>query len=94
VIHDASSSRFECPLGDEPPATLTYRLVGHRATFDHTFVPESARGRGIAAALVRAGLEEARRRGWQVVPQCSYVSTFLERHPEFADIVRPRPASA
>jgi predicted GNAT family acetyltransferase len=55
--------------------------------FTHTFVPDALRGRGIAAVLVRTALEEARRTGRRVVPRCSYVAEFIQRHPEFRDLV-------
>ncbi|HTL66528.1 MAG TPA: GNAT family N-acetyltransferase [Lacunisphaera sp.] len=53
----------------------------------HTLVPPELRGRGVAEALVRAALAEARARGWRVVPQCSYVAKFIERHAEFQDLL-------
>lgn len=82
VQHNSERRQFEAHL-DGHLAYLTYTFQGQSVSFDHTFVPEELRGKGIAAALVREGLEEARRRDWKVVPQCSYVAAFLERHPEF-----------
>jgi predicted GNAT family acetyltransferase len=86
VQHNAEGRRFETQI-DGKPAYLTYTFQGDAVCFDHTFVPEEGRGKGVAAALVREGLEEARRRQWKIVPACSYVATFIERHPEFADLV-------
>ena len=68
-------------------ALLTYVREGGRVVFDHTYVPEQFRGKGVAAALVRAALNEAREQRWRIVPQCSYVAAFIERHPEFASLV-------
>jgi hypothetical protein len=66
---------------------VTDAFRGGSVCFDHTFVPDEFRGQGVAAALVREALEEARRRHWRIVPQCSCVAAFLGRHPEFADLV-------
>jgi hypothetical protein len=41
----------------------------------------------MATTLVRAALREARQRRWKIVPRCSYVAGFIERNPEFADLV-------
>lgn len=89
VTHDALSRRFEVRVGDHPLAFLSYLLEGNRAVFEHTFVPTELRGKGIAANLVRTALEEARQRGWRVVPRCSFVTAFIKRNPQFADLMAP-----
>ena len=81
IQHDAAAHRFEA-LVDGHKAVAEYELSGNEMIFTHTFVPPGLRGRGIAEKLVRAGLDEARRRGRTIVPRCSYVAQFLERHPE------------
>ena len=86
VQHDSKRQRFETQL-DGRPAYLTYTFRGNSVFFDHTFVPEEFRGKGVAAALAREGLEEARKQGWKIVPRCSYVVAFIKRHPEFSDLL-------
>jgi len=68
---------------------VSYRLEGGRCTLEHTFVPDALRGQGVAAALVAAALDEARRRGWTIVPACSYVAAFLQRRAEYNDLLDP-----
>lgn len=87
IVHNVSLRLFEDQIGDGPSPFLSYTFEGDCVVFDHTFVPEALRGRGIAAKLARAALEEARQRRWKVVPRCSYVAAFINRHPEFADLV-------
>lgn len=48
-------------------------------TIDHTYVDWRYRGEGLAAELVRAAVEEIRRRGGQVRAVCSYAAAWLER---------------
>ena len=64
-----------------------YELDGDRMIFTHTVVPPELRGRGIAEKLVRAALAEARTAKRKVVPTCSYVAKFIERHKEYQDLV-------
>ena len=45
-----------------------------------TFVPNVLRGRGVAAALTEQALEYAERSGYSVIPSCSYVERYIERH--------------
>jgi phosphoenolpyruvate-protein phosphotransferase (PTS system enzyme I) len=90
IAHDAATQRFETRAGDDPVSFLSYTFEGDSVLFDHTFVPEALRGRGIASKLVRAALNEARQRRWRIVPRCSYVAAFIKRNSEFADLVSRR----
>lgn len=86
VQHNAAAGRFEAVIGDHT-AVAEYVIHGGRVVFTHTFVPNELRGRGLAEQLVRAGLAWARAERRKVIPQCSYVATFIERHPEFQDLL-------
>ncbi|MES2697869.1 MAG: GNAT family N-acetyltransferase, partial [Verrucomicrobiota bacterium] len=56
-------------------------------TMTHTFVPPELRGKGIAEKLVRAALDYARAEKLRVIPACSYVAMFIERHPEYKPLL-------
>ena len=79
--------RFEMDAGGET-AVAYYALAPGVITFNHTEVPTSLRGRGIASRLVRGALEAARAAHLKVVPRCSFVSAYIARHPEFNDLIR------
>ena len=81
VVHAPESGRFEIRLGDALAVAEYVRGEGE-IVLTRTFVPPELRGRGLAERLVRAALEFARTERLRVVPACSYVSAFLERHPE------------
>ena len=66
---------------------LDYRLSGGVMTILHTEVPHALRGRGLAGQLVRAAFGYAREAGLKVAPRCSYAAEWVERHPEYADLV-------
>ncbi|NGX99477.1 MAG: N-acetyltransferase, partial [Candidatus Afipia apatlaquensis] len=53
----------------------------------HTETPRPLRGRGIASKLVQGALEQIRADGLKVVAGCSFVVDYLEKHPEFTDVV-------
>ena len=86
IRHDTERQRFET-RADGASAYMSYTFRGDLVYFDHTYVPPELRGQGVAAALVRAGLEEARRQHWKVVPSCSYVDAFIRRNPEYEELV-------
>lgn len=68
-------------------AFAQYSLNGDVITFTHTIVPEELEGQGIGGRLVRGALDDARERGLSVVPMCSFVRGYIERHPEYEDLM-------
>lgn len=47
-----------------------------------TYVEEGLRGQGIAAKLMEAAVNSARRRGKKIISQCSYAAAWLAKHPQ------------
>ena len=73
--------------GSDLIGRLTWIERGGARVADHTGVPPELGGRGIAAKLVEALVEDARTQGFKVVPQCSYVAAAFKRHPDWADLL-------
>ena len=86
IDHNAGENRFETTV-DGHQSVAEYELRDGGIVFTHTFVPPELRGRGIAAKLVQHALEYARDQKLRVVPLCSYVADYIERHPEFKPMV-------
>ena len=86
IRDNTALSRFEL---DDSGVTvvLNYTLSGNVMTLAHTETPVAARGRGLASRLVEAVLQQARARGLKIVPRCPFVGDYLEKHPEFRDLV-------
>ena len=84
VRHNATRGRYEL---DTPHglAIAVYHQQGDRLVFTHTEVPSEDEGHGIGSELVRGALDDARRRGFKIVPACSFVVDFVRRHPEYND---------
>ena len=81
-------NRYEL-IQDGKLAILEYRVLENGdVAFTHTFVPSELRGKNIAAILTRFALDDARRQGQKVVPQCSYAAVFMDRNKEYADLRR------
>ena len=72
--------------GIEGIGRLTWVTNGPTRIAEHTLVPESMAGRGVAAKLVEALIADARAEGFRIVPACSYVAAAFARHPEWADL--------
>ncbi len=81
IQHHTARHRFECTVEDRL-CVADYRMAGNVMQMTHTAVHPSLEGRGIAAALVAAALAHARAQGFKVDPQCAYVRSYMQRHPE------------
>jgi len=87
VRHNVAENRFETVV-DGFLSVAEYEFVDDTVVFTHTFVPPELRGRGVAEKLVRPALEWARAEKRHVVPACSYVARFIDRHAEFRSLLR------
>ncbi len=85
ISHNQAQRRFETEV-EGHLAYADYEMDGEVMHFTSTQVPEAIGGRGIAGRLVRTGMDYAREHGHDVVPACSYVAAWLERHPEYEDL--------
>jgi uncharacterized protein len=85
VTHNVPLGRYELET-EHGLAIVVYRQHGDRRIFTHTEVPSADEGKGIGSRLVREALDDTRRRGFKIVPACSFVIDFVRRHPEYADV--------
>ncbi|HVU33924.1 MAG TPA: GNAT family N-acetyltransferase [Opitutaceae bacterium] len=85
VTHNPGANRFEASV-DGHLCVADYQIRAGEIAFTHTFVPPELRGRGIAEKLVRAALEYAKAERLRVVPECSYVASFIRRHREYVQL--------
>jgi uncharacterized protein len=83
ITHDADAGRFE--VADAPEeGQLSFRAADGRLTLLHTEVADEREGEGVGSALVREALAYAQREGLTIVPECAFVASWLERHPDRA----------
>lgn len=78
VTDNPARLRYELVM-DGHVAFADYRIEGGRMIFPHTKVPGPLEGRGVGSRLVKAALADARDRGLEIVPQCSFVAVIAKR---------------
>ncbi len=61
---------------------------GRTVVFTHTEVDEAYEGKGVGGRLARAALDDVRARGLRVIPRCPFVRGWIEKHPEYQDLVQ------
>lgn len=87
VAENAEARRFEAYVSDELAGVLEYIPLAGKIIATHTEVGESFEGRGVGSRLVSATLDQLRADGRVVQPLCPYVTAYLRKHPEYADVV-------
>ena len=86
VTHHPQACRFEARTS-AGLAMCSYRRQGDVLVLHHTEVPPALQGQGVAGELVARTLAWARAQGLRVVPTCSYVASYMRRHPETQDLL-------
>jgi uncharacterized protein len=90
VVDNAAAERYELWVGDLLAGRIVYRSRGEAVALLHTEVSESFEGQGLGGKLVSGALDDLRERGLKLIPICRFVRSYLERHPEQADLVASR----
>jgi predicted GNAT family acetyltransferase len=87
VVDHRGADRYEAFVGGRRAGILTYRRRPDGVVLVHTEVDREFEGRGVGSRLVAGALDDLRARGVGVVPRCPFVAAFVERHPEYRDLV-------
>lgn len=87
ITDNREDHRIEGHVDGELAGVVEYReRSGHRVLL-HTVVEPAFGGQGIGGTLARAALDLARADGTGVVVLCPFIQSWLEKHPEYADLV-------
>ncbi|SNR90319.1 GNAT family N-acetyltransferase [Blastococcus mobilis] len=88
TVRDApEASRYEIRDGEQLLGHADYERRGDTVVFTHTEVDQDSDRKGLGSTLVRAALDDVRAKGGSVLPQCSFVRGWIEKHDDYADLV-------
>jgi hypothetical protein len=87
VRDNTERHRFELDA-DGHVAFSNYKRADGVLTILHTEVPKALEGRGVGSALIRGVLDIARSQGLKIVTVCPFAKSYIDRHPEYADLLR------
>jgi predicted GNAT family acetyltransferase len=80
--------RYELIIEGKTAGHIAYKLGNGSVDMLHTEVEPRHEGEGLASQLARFALDDARSQGLKVVASCSYIAKYIQRHPEYEDVVR------
>jgi len=79
--------RYEIRSDGELAGWLLYGSRPGLIALIHTETRPEFEGKGLASKLVRGALEDARAHDMEVLPFCPFANGWIQRHPEYADLV-------
>jgi predicted GNAT family acetyltransferase len=87
VVNNKAHHRYELTVEGHLAATY-YKISGNVITFIHTEVPPELGGKGVGSKLVKGALDQVRADGFKVIAQCPFVKAYIEKHPDYADLLK------
>ncbi len=87
VRHAPERHRYEVLVDDEVAGFAVYHRRGGRFILVHTEVDDAHAGQGIGSTLARGALDDIRSTGASVLPLCPFIAEWIDRHPDYADLV-------
>jgi uncharacterized protein len=87
VRDNPEESRYEIRDGDRVLGLAAHNRRGDTIVFTHTEVDPDVGESGLGSTLVQGALDDVRTAGLSVIPQCPFVRGWIERHPEYGDLV-------
>lgn len=89
IRHEAldGKGRYHLLVDGVEAGELDYRMQGDVRVYVHTGIRDQYEGQGLAGQLAKHVLDEARADGIQIGATCPYVRGYLEKHPEYQDLL-------
>ena len=86
IKQDTEKNRFVTYV-ESYEAVVEYTLKDNVIDLYRTFTPPELRGKGVAGKLVKYALEYAKENNLKVIPTCSYVRGYIERHENYKELL-------
>jgi len=87
IRDNASESQYEIYVDGQLAGFLTYKLREGTFVAIHTEIDDAYEGQGLGSQLVKQVLADLRDAGLLLKPSCPFVKSYIERHPEYADLI-------
>ena len=89
ITHDTTAKRYLITVDGRDAGYADYIQGDGVRDFHHTVIDSEFRGQGLSKPLIQAALDDTRAAGDKVRPLCSAVAGFIEKHPEYRDLIQP-----
>jgi predicted GNAT family acetyltransferase len=88
VTNNPEAGRYEIRIDGRLAGFAAYVVEADKIVFTHTEIDDAFEGQGLGSRLAKAALDDVRAHHEAAAPQCPFISGYIKRHPEYADLVR------
>jgi predicted GNAT family acetyltransferase len=91
TTNNTELSRLDAHVDGELVGFAAYEVCDDGVwTFHHTEVFEGNEGKGYGQQLAAGVVDLAREQGIKIHPTCSFIASYVRKHPETQDILDPK----
>ena len=87
VTNAKDQKRYEARVDGVLAAVADYIPTDELVAFTHTQVMAGFEGKGLGSTVVRHGLDDVRRQQLAALAVCPFVTAYVQRHPEYRDLL-------
>lgn len=87
IRDDVEEGAYVIDVDGSRAGRAEYLMRDGRHIFTHTEIDDAFSGEGLASRLTKFALDDVRDRGGQVVPLCPFFAAYIQRHPDYEDLV-------
>ncbi|TYK48396.1 GNAT family N-acetyltransferase [Actinomadura decatromicini] len=90
ITDNAERKRYEIRLDGELAGFADYEPAENDIlVLTHTEVDPAFEGKGVGGTLARGVLDDLRAQNRTVIPLCPFIKGWIQRHPDYRDVVAP-----
>ncbi|GAA4228630.1 GNAT family N-acetyltransferase [Actinomadura meridiana] len=87
ITDNSARNRYEISLDGDVAGFVEYERGDSALVLAHTEVGSDYEGKGVGSSLARGVLDDVRAKGLSVVPLCPFIRKWIEKHPDYQDMV-------
>jgi predicted GNAT family acetyltransferase len=87
IVNNPELSRYEVRVDGQVAGFAQYRRAPGSINFIHTEIDPTFEGQGLGSRLAAGALDDVRGSGDRAIASCPFISTYIKRHPEYADLL-------
>ena len=87
VTDNADAGRYEITVDGKLAGFVDYTDGERTRALTHTEVDDAFGGQGVGGRLAQGALDDIRQQGKQVSPICPFIKGWIDKHPDYQDLV-------
>ena len=87
LVRNDDGHRYELQVDAQVVAFTEFRVRPNYLVMVHTETDPVFEGRGYGSALVKGLLADVQARGEKIKAECPFVAGYIQRHPEYGDLL-------